>query len=210
MLMVGDGGFEREPEVLEGTTTSRIRRAGPPATRWALVSVLVAVGLIGYAVHAGHHGPAGHARSTQAAQPGARGGSTLVGGPAMIQTGATCSIQHGHRLQLGIQVNNQSDIVVDILAVHTRQPVHGLHLIRTASGACGERTLPLQPFSNAVAPAGASIWLTATERVLVRCPGPDPVQFRVRYRQNGQAHSQRLAGFVDLTHVPYTGCSRRP
>ena len=129
----------------------------------------------------------------------------------MVQTGATCSVQHGHRLQLGIQINNPSPPqAFDVIGVRTRQPLHGLRLIRTASGPCDQRTLPFEPFSNARAPAGASIWLTATERVLVRCPGPDPVLFTVHYVQNGQAFTELLPAFVDLAHVPYSGCTHHP
>jgi hypothetical protein len=54
--------------------------------------------------------------------------------------------------------------------------------------------------------AGASAWFTITFWVRARCPGPLPVQFRLRYERAGRARVLLLAGFSDLGQVPYPGC----
>jgi hypothetical protein len=54
---------------------------------------------------------------------------------------------------------------------------------------------------------GASTWFTVTFKVLVRCPGPMPVQFLLDYVQRGRPASARLPGFNDLSQVTYSGCS---
>jgi hypothetical protein len=55
-------------------------------------------------------------------------------------------------------------------------------------------------------PAGASTWFSVTFRVLIGCATPLPVQFRVRHDLAGRAGSIFLAGFNDLSQVPYVGC----
>jgi hypothetical protein len=48
--------------------------------------------------------------------------------------------------------------------------------------------------------------LTVTFQVLVKCPGPLPVQFTVGYDVGGQHAVATLPGFPDLSQVPYKGC----
>jgi hypothetical protein len=56
-------------------------------------------------------------------------------------------------------------------------------------------------------PPRASTWLTATVKVLERCPGAFPVQFTAFYDSNGQRTAVSLPGFPDLSQVPYTDCA---
>ena len=62
------------------------------------------------------------------------------------------------------------------------------------------------PAGAAVLPPNGTAWLSATFRVLVACPSPLPVQFSVRYQENGRTATAQLAGFPDLGPVSYTGC----
>jgi hypothetical protein len=111
-------------------------------------------------------------------------------------------------LQLGIQVKNQTSTIVHITGVGTREPIGGLRPLTSRVGACGQASgLPVSYDPSAV-PPGAATWLTATMQVLVRCPAPDPVQFVVHYQRGDRQRADPVGGFVDLGHVPYTGCAR--
>jgi hypothetical protein len=199
-----------DSELLEGgSDRPLVGRSG----WWALgVAAAALIGLlIGYAV--GHHrAPTRTIRAavpTTSATHAVRSALPVVG-PPFAQTGATCSVQNGRRLQLGIQIENQTSSIVHITGVGTSEPLHGLHPLATRVGACGElRGLPVS-FDPSAVTTGAATWLTATVQVLVRCPAPYPVQFVVHYRHADHASIERLAGFVDLGHVPYPGCARTP
>lgn len=199
-----------DPDLLEGGSgRSLVGRSG----RWVLgVAAAALVGLlVGYGV--GHHrAPTRTVRATvptTSATHLVRSALPVIG-PAFAQTGATCSVQHGHRLQLGIQIENQTTSVIHVTRVRTSEPLHGLHPLATQVGTCGEvRGLPVS-FDPSAVSAGAATWLTVTVQVLVRCPAPYPVQFVVRYGQGDHSSVEALPGFVDLGHVPYTGCARTP
>src|SRR6202042_3795204 len=104
-------------------------------------------------------------------------------GPPFAQTGATCSVQHGRRLQLGIQIENQSASIVRVTGVRPREPLPGLRPLATRLGTCGQiKGTPVSVDPTAV-PAGTATWLTVTVQVLIKCPAADPVQFRVDYRR---------------------------
>jgi hypothetical protein len=179
--------------------------------RWAIgvAAVALVALLVGYAL--GHHRPpTGTVRSTApttSATPRER--SAPVIGPAFAQTGATCSVQHGHRLQLGIQIENQTTSIVHITKVVTNEPLAGLHPVAARVGACGQDRGTQVSFDPAAVPSGAATWVTVTVQVLVSCPAPDPVQFVVHYGQGERASVEKLAGFVDLGHVPYEGCAHK-
>lgn len=171
--------------------------------------VLGAAGLLaglaaGYAIgtlHAGNN-PAAPARSRDAAQAAA---SPVVGDLPLIGDGPQCSAQTGRELQLGMQVTNTLATAVTLRRVDVVLPLGGLRAVSQAWGPCGELPLPGQA-PGTVLPAGASTWFTVTFRVLVGCPGPYPVQFRLRYDLGGRPGSVFLAGFSDLGQVPYSGC----
>jgi hypothetical protein len=147
-----------------------------------------------------------------AAAPSARGStaSSAASAPALSlpelgQSGQQCSEQIGRRLQLGVQVTNESASSVRLSNVRVILPLHGLKPTAHAWGTCGQ--LPGSPNPQAtLVSAGGSAWFTVTFRVLERCPGALPVQFLLSYDRGGSTRTVRLPGFVDLGHVPYSGC----
>jgi hypothetical protein len=147
-----------------------------------------------------------------AAAPSARGStaSSAASAPALSlpelgQSGQQCSEQIGRRLQLGVQVTNESASSVRLSNVRVILPLHGLKPTAQAWGTCGQ--LPGLPSPQAtLVSAGGSAWFTVTFRVLERCPGALPVQFLLSYDRGGSTKTVRLPGFVDLGHVPYSGC----
>jgi hypothetical protein len=130
-----------------------------------------------------------------------------LGGPdSLVQSGSQCATQPGrHRLQLGVQVTNQSARPVTLMQITADEPLGGLRMATHTWGTCAELPFAQSEPGRVVAP-GASTWFTVTFRVLVKCPGALPVQFSVRFFQHGRTFTAELPGFVDLGHVPYQGC----
>lgn len=126
-------------------------------------------------------------------------------GPALNQTGTTCSAQSGRELQLGVQVTNVSAAEIRLGQVRTVLPIGGLRAISQRWAPCGAIGVPQDP--DPLGP-GESTWFSVTLKVLAGCPGPFPVQFAVDYTWAGRAATVRLPGFSDLTQVPYSGCAR--
>ena len=62
------------------------------------------------------------------------------------------------------------------------------------------------PAAEQVLGPGATIWLTVTFRVLVKCPEPFPVLFKVRYAQSGRTMTTQFDSFPDLGQVRYNSC----
>lgn len=126
--------------------------------------------------------------------------------PALTQNATGCSAQVGRNLlQLGVPVTNQSATAVTLGWIDVTTPLGGLRIISQQWGPCGALPTSQEMVGNKLA-AGDTIWLTATFKVLVKCPGPLPVQFSVGYDADGSDASARLPGFSDLSQVPYTGC----
>jgi hypothetical protein len=96
------------------------------------------------------------------------------------RAGGRCAVQLGHTLQLGIEIMNQSD-----------------------------RTVVLRQIKPAL-PLGATGWLTVTFDVMVSCPQPLPVQFKVSYLQAGRLATAELDSFPDLGQVRYNNCNINP
>lgn len=176
----------------------------------AVVTLLLGLGA-GYTVGR-NQAPARPGRPA-AAPPGRQtpapaGSSSPVaqfGLPELGQSGQQCSEQIGKRLQLGVQVTNESATSVRLSRVQVITPIHGLEETSHAWGTCGQ--IPGLPDPRAtLLSAGGSAWFTVTFRVLERCPGALPVQFLLSYDHGGRTHTVRLPGFVDLGHVPYSGC----
>lgn len=165
--------------------------------RWrviGLIATLIIAGAIGYFIGDNH------GRST--ARPTAAPSPTQVVKPfaAVTLTGRQCSIQTGRRLQLGVEVTNNTTQTIMLTDVQLGLPLGGLHVRTKAFGTCGSiggNTGP-QPLA-----AGNSTWINATFDVDVPCPGPIPVLFVAVYDTGKTV----VGGFPDLGQVPYTGCS---
>jgi hypothetical protein len=126
--------------------------------------------------------------------------------PALVQNATGCSAQVGRNLlQLGVPVTNQSAAAVTLGWIDVTTPLGGLRIISQQWGPCGALPTGQEMVGGKLA-AGDTIWLTATFKVLVKCPGPLPVQFSVGYDADGSDASASLPGFSDLSQVPYTGC----
>jgi hypothetical protein len=171
-----------------------------------LVVGLVAGLVVGYT--AGDRQAPGGASAPRRPAPGSASASPALsltaGGPALIQAIGTCAVQNGRELQLGVQVTNQSTTDMTLSLVRPVLPLGGLKWISQQWAPCS--TLPTGQ-DPAVLTPGASTWFSVTFDVLVRCPGPLPVQFTVDYMQDGRAAATSLPGFPDLGQVPYTGCA---
>jgi hypothetical protein len=179
------------------------------------VVILTAVGLLaglaaGYAAgerHGASRGASSPAlsRPTVTAAP-TTAPATLDPTLALTQVPGGCSVQMGRELQLGVQVTNQSAAEVTLRRVEAVLPLGGLKAVSQQWAPCG--ALPADPNSPANSlPVGASAWFTVTFKVLLRCPGPLPVEFAIDYDMQGQPFHASIPGFSDLGHVPYTGCA---
>jgi hypothetical protein len=207
----GSGGSPEGDDVLEA---GRRRRPvpgwwRPPAAALVLGAAGLLIGLaVGYAVGARHDAkPPSPSRATESPT----GPSFAAGGFPVSQSGPECSAQVGHELQLGVEVTNLSATTVTLHRVRVVLPLGGLRATSQAWGPCGELPATAQAAGNALPPTlgpGASAWFTVTFQVLVRCPGPLPVQFTVVFDQGGRlAGAMPLPSFPDLSQVPYAGCS---
>jgi hypothetical protein len=189
------------------------RPPGLPALRWRpprIAVILCAAGLlaglaVGYAV--GHAG-----RSAPSALPPSASALSVPPvtdiGPPLGFNGLRCSRQVGHELQLGVEVSNGAPALLTIVRVDALALLHGLQQVSWAWGPCGELPGALPPDQGLA--IGQSTWLTVTLRVLVSCPGPQPVQLNIQYilrsPQDSYAARTILAAFPDLSQVPYSGC----
>ncbi len=177
-----------------------LRRPRPIAVMLAVAGLLAGL-VAGYAAgrrHAGNNAPL--PRASAASSP-----TTPPAAFTLTQAGHQCSAQVGHALQLGVQVTNPSATGMVLRRVTVVLPLGGLQEISQAWGPCGELPAGSQIPDNAV-PAGGSAWFTVTFKVLVKCPGPLPVQFTLDYDQLGREATVHLPGFDDLSHVPYASC----
>ena len=180
---------------------ARWPRGGPRGRPAGIAVAALAVGLVaGYL--AGHLHP-------NPAHPNPRPAASAIipaGQIALVDTGNRCAAQHGRDLQLGMQVKNQSAQPVTIGEITPVLPLGGLRPLSSQLGACG--LLPGYAGGPALALApGGSGWLTATFAVLIRCPQPMPVQFKVSYLQHGRSVTAGFSGFPDLGQVRYGNCA---
>ncbi|MEP7023072.1 MAG: hypothetical protein ABJB47_04545 [Actinomycetota bacterium] len=201
-------GPASDDDVLE-LGSSRLPGPGwrPPKTAALLGVAGLIVGMaVGYA--AGHQ----QGRSSAAPRPRVTTSRPLPSPPpvtadasSLVQSGSQCAMQSGHTLQLGIQVTNQSAALLTLRQITPIEPLGNLRVTTKSWGPCGELPSP-QSQPERVLAAGSSSWFTVTFKVLVRCPGALPVQFSVGFDQLGRSVTADLPGFVDLGHVPYSGC----
>jgi hypothetical protein len=170
-----------------------------------VVAALAAGAVAGYLVgirdvetQAGTAGPGPHASTTGSAAP--------LAAQSVTRTGNRCSAQLGDRLQLGVEIVNQSATTATLRRVETVLPLDGLRATASAWGSCGQ--LPsVDAATPHSLPPGAVTWLTTTFDVLIPCPAPIPVLFTLTYTQAGHTAVSDLRGFPDLGDVPYTRCT---
>jgi hypothetical protein len=163
--------------------------------------------------------------AASAAGPGAYSSSLGIAGiSGLAQTGGTCSVQRGRELQVGVEVINLSGTAVTLGQVRPILPLGGLRPVSQQWAPCGAisaswqaadggtivltrpSTGQVEAAGAAFLPPGGTAWLSVTFQVLVACPRPLPVQFSVRYQENGRTDTAQLPGFPDLGQVTYTGC----
>jgi hypothetical protein len=170
-------------------------------------AILVAVGLVaGLALgYAAGDRQASKGVSPPRPAPGAASPvpSLVAGSPALTQTFGTCAAQVGRELQLGVQVTNRSTADITLKLVHPVLPLGGLKWVSQQWAPCSALATGQDP---AILTPGASTWFSVTFEVLLRCPGPLPVQFMIDYELNGQPAVTTLPGFPNLSQVPYAGC----
>jgi hypothetical protein len=128
---------------------------------------------------------------------------------AISATGSRCAVQLGHTLQLGIEIMNQSDRPLVVRQIKPVLPLGGLHAIASQRGTCGLLPEPGLDHATSLAP-GATGWLTVTFDVMVSCPQPLPVEFKVSYMQARTLVIAELDSFPDLGQVRYNNCSTNP
>lgn len=172
---------------------ARIPRAGIAAA--ALAAGRLVLGYTG-----------GHVQATAHRAPGTAAAVISAGDTAIVDTGSRCADQQGRDLQLGMEVVNQSAKTVALRQITPVLPLGGLRPVASEPGSCGLLAGPGAGPAQSLAP-GATGWLTVTLAVLVKCPQPLPVEFKVSYLQAGRVVTASFAGFNDLGQVRYGHCS---
>jgi hypothetical protein len=125
----------------------------------------------------------------------------------LIGTGARCSLQKDHQLQLGDEVRNGLDGPVTLVAVRVPYAAGDeLRPVGSIRGPCGQLPGVDDGITGYRLAVGASVWLTATVDVLTGCPAALHVTILLDYTENGLIHTAMLGDFPDLGDVPYTGC----
>jgi hypothetical protein len=189
------------------------RRAGILAA--AALAVGLAAGYVAGYRHTTAAAPRVTATVTVIARPGPSGSGPpapatafpFADSSALIQDVASCSIQTGHELQLGVQVSNESSDAITLRTMRAVLPLGGLKPLAHVWGPCGSLHTGMPGAGTGVLlQPGATTWLTVTVRVQVPCPAPMPVQFSVGYLVGGHPFTTNLPGFPDLVGVPYSGC----
>jgi hypothetical protein len=151
---------------------------------------------------------AGHFQARTAGKPGRAATAPPMDSTAISATGNQCAVQLGQTLQLGIEIMNQSDRTTALRQIKPVLPLGGLRAIASQWGTCG--SLPGSgPQTTSLAP-GATGWLTITFDVMVGCPQPIPVGFKVSYAQAGRLATTELDSFPDLGQVRFNKCSTNP
>jgi hypothetical protein len=189
----------RAPDVIENGP----RREPSPRSRY-----LVMLGVLLVLISSAGGYVVGRRQPPSAVTPAPSSVSSALPGAnnVVVSTGHRCAVQVGDRLQLGIEVVNQSAAAVVIRQVLANLPLDGLRLTAAVWGSCGELT-PVPVGSGHRLPAGATTWLTMTFEVLVLCPAPLPVLFELSYSQDGHDGVSYPHGFSDLGDAPYSTCS---
>ena len=193
---------------------------GPAPRAWAAVAALAVALAAGFA--AGHltaGSPAPRARptagtvastpATAVRAPATPPAPAFASGafPQIFFTGNRCSVQHGHALQLGIEIVNRSGRTITVNQIKSELPLGGLRQVSSAMATCGALPVPGGVPLTTI-PDGTDAWLSMTFDVLIRCPAALPVLFAIDYATAGRLASVYFDGFPDLGSVPYSGCRR--
>lgn len=186
-----------DADVIESGPEGSLRPPQRVAAGIALLLIVVAA-VTGYVVGSRH------SAATPAPDTSPPSTASAVAEP-ITWTSKRCSVQVKDRLQLGIEIINQSTTSVTLRQVAPVLPLRGLSATTAAWGGCGQLS-PMATGADHPLPAGATTWLTVTFDVLVPCPAPLPVFFTVHYAQGGRSGVADLPGFPDLGDVPYTKC----
>ena len=104
---------------------------------------------------------------------------------------------------------NQSDRTVVLRQIKPVLPLGGLREIASRWGPCGSLPGPGLSQASSLAP-GATGWLTVTFDVMVGCPQPLPVIFKVSFVQASRLVTADLDSFPDLGQVRYSNCTTVP
>jgi hypothetical protein len=126
-------------------------------------------------------------------------------GDTIAMTGQRCSVQAGNKLQLGLEIMNETGRMVTLGAITAMFPLGGLRAISAGVGTCGELPMVQLPPATSLSP-GETEWIHITVAVRAGCPGALPVWFKVGYASAGKTGTVTLAGFPDLGPVPYRQC----
>ena len=207
------GGLGRSPDaagdadVIEmgGDRPRRPWGSARGPTIGVVVAALIAGLLLGFI--GGHLQARTKGRPTPAATPITT--PLPVGVAAVRATLSRCAVQQGHTLQLGIEIMNQSDRTVVLRQIKPVLPLGGLQEIASRRGPCGSLPEPGLGQASSLAP-GATGWLTVTFDVMVGCPQPLPVIFKVSFVQASRLVTADLDSFPDLGQVRYNKCTTDP
>ena len=149
-----------------------------------LIAALLLGGVIGYFVGDNH--------GRRPAPPAAAPSPTTVVKPfaAVALTGRQCSVQLGKRLQLGVEITNNTDHQIMLTDIQVGLPIGGLH-VRSQ----GIRDVRIGRWQHRTAAAGRRQQHLVERDVRCRraVPGSDPGPFRrgVRHRR---VHARRVPG----------------
>jgi hypothetical protein len=203
----GSAGADQGDVIEVGGREPRSNWPRWPGPRWAArtlgvgAAVLVVGLLLGYA---GGYLQASHKRTPAPAASPPVTNEPLLETTGITVTGARCAVQLGHTLQLGIEIVNLSGRAVMLRQVSPVVPLSGMRAVSARWGPCG--SLPEPVPQQGVLEPGATRWLAVTFRVLVRCPEPFPVLFKVSYTQSGRRMTTQFDSFPDLGQVKYNNC----
>jgi hypothetical protein len=184
-----------------GPAEEQLDPSPPFGRRWRVVAAIVALAFtFGVGAGAGYRW---RGEPAPAPEPTASHQLTRANVRA---TDGRCATQDGTQLWLGIEIENYSPgaVVLDEVAVNL--PLGGFNLDRTLWAVCGALSPPSG--GSPELPVGGTMWLSVILDVLVDCPTPLPVLFRLSYTDAaGTTVELDIGGFVDLGSVSYHGCA---
>lgn len=208
-IISGSQSRDNEMDVIE----TGPRRSLLPSWRGRGTAGLIAVALVVGAVMGYLTGIRSNAPQARTDGPGPHASPTdsVVKDETQLVTwtGNRCSAQLGDRLQLGVEIVNQSATTATLRRVEVILPLHGLRATASAWGSCGQMS-PVDTGTPHQLPPDAITWLTITLDVLIPCPTPIPVILNLTYTQGDHTATSDLHSFPDLGNVPYTRCTASP